>query len=132
MAFSVPDFNTDCDIYTGPWNTRVLRIAGQECNLQYGRRPASHADFPVSNEFSVCMNLLLPAGTDIRSTVCGYIADSVECPAGSGRWYFVANVDDVGKSYPNEFRVALLLAASEAKFGTGSEYLGLFWPTPIP
>lgn len=132
MSFNVPTFNLECDIYTGPWNTRVLRIAGQECNLQYGRRPHQNSDFPLANEFSAVMNLLLPALTDIRSTLCSYIADSVECPAGSGRWYLVAAVDDVGKGFDNEFRVATLLSASEAKFGTGSEYNGLFWPTPIP
>lgn len=132
MGFSLPAFNITCNIFTGPWNTAILRISGQACNLQYGRRGSHFADFPVENEASQIMSLLLPPATDVRSTVCGYVADSVEVPAGSGRIYFVANVDDVGKGFLNEFRIATLLAASEAKFGTGSEYNGLFWPTPIP
>lgn len=132
MAYSIPTFDQTCNIFTGPWPTRVLRIADQECNLQYGRRVANYNDFPTGNDFSICMSLLLPALTDVRSTACGYIADSVECPAGSGRIYFVAGVDDVGKGFPNEYRIAVLIAASEPRQGTGSEYLGLFWPTPIP
>jgi hypothetical protein len=132
MGFSLPEFNLKCDIYTGPWNTRVLRIGNQDCNLQYGRKSARTQDFPTANEFSVVMNLLLPALTDIRSTAQGYVADSVECPPASGRWYFVAAVDDTAKGFDNEYRVATLLQASEPRFGTGSEYLGLFWPIPMP
>jgi hypothetical protein len=132
MAFSVPTFNLLCDIFTGPYSSRELRIVGQICNLQYGRRLAHFSDFPSENEGSQLMSLLLPKLTDVRSTLCGYEVDIVECPQHSGRIYWVSAVDDVGKGFDNEFRVATLVSASEAKFGTGSDFLGLFWPTPIP
>jgi hypothetical protein len=132
MAFSVPTFNITCNIYTGTWDVKVLRIPDQVCNLQYGRRTARFNDFPTENESSQMMSLLLPALTDIRSVQCAGPADSVECPAGSGRVYFVVNVDDVGKGFPNEFRVATLIAASDTKLGSGSQYAGVFWPIPIP
>lgn len=59
----------------------------------------------------ICMCLLLPPITDIRGMqdVSGFV-DVVEVPQGTGRWYGVAVVDDVGKGYPNEHRTALLLA----------------------
>ena len=132
MAFTIPQFPILCDIFTGPYPTRVLRVGGQICNLQYGRRFAHFADFPIENESSQIMSLLLPPLTDVRSIVCGYAADIVECPQHSGRIYLVVNVDDVGKGFDNEFRVATLLAASEHKFGPGSDFVGVFWPTPIP
>ena len=72
------------------------------------------------------MWLLLPAGTDIRdSTNYSFTVDKtdmVEVPAASGRIYVVEWVDDVGKGFPNEFRVAAIAKAS----GWG------LWPSPIP
>jgi hypothetical protein len=132
MSFNLPTFNITCNIYTGPWSSKVLRISEQACNLQFGRRFARFNDFPIENESSQMMSLLLPPGTDIRSTAQGYSLDSVEVPSGSGRIYAVLSVDDVGKGFDNEFRVATIVQASEPKFGTGSDYNGLFWPTPMP
>lgn len=65
------------------------------------------------------MNLLLPVGTDVRGpqdTVSNTDAstqvkgDYVECPSGSGRYYVVAFVDDIGKGFTNEHRDACLFA----------------------
>jgi hypothetical protein len=67
------------------------------------------------------MFLLLPPGTDIRSGVLG-TADDVEVPAGSGRFYEVEFVDDVGKGFANEYRVALLIQTTA--WGA--------WPLPYP
>jgi len=64
--------------------------------------------------------LLLPAGTDVQSTAENPLGgDTVECPAGSGRFYGVWHVDDVAKGFANEYRVAVL-----------QKYPG--WPVPIP
>ena len=73
------------------------------------------------------MWLLLPALTDIRSVVTfpgggGSKCDIVECPLGSGRFYLVISVDDVGKGFGNEFRCAAIQATN--LYGV--------WPTPIP
>ena len=60
------------------------------------------------------MFLLLPALTDVRYTGVGGTSDSfydiVEVPAGSARWYWVLSVDDAGKGFANEHRVAELQA----------------------
>jgi hypothetical protein len=58
------------------------------------------------------MQLLLPALTDIRYSSLlpsgAWVGDCVEAPAGSGRYYAVWAVDDAGKGFANEHRVAIL------------------------
>lgn len=132
MAFSVPTFPFKCDIFTGPANTRVLRVHDVDCNLAWGRRVSDGDVFGNQNEFSAYMTLLLPAGTDVRDMKVGYQEDIVEVPTGSGRLYQVASVDDIGKGFPNEHRAAIIMPGSEAIFGTASNWNGIFWPTPIP
>lgn len=130
MAYRPPVLNLACNIYTGPWHTRALRIADEPCNLALGKgvRLASADGF--SNDFAFLMTLYLGAGVDVRSSMNGYIEDLVECPAGSSRWYQVIAVDDSGKGFPNESRVALLHPISEVVDPV--DFAGLFWPTPIP
>lgn len=65
------------------------------------------------------MLVMLPSATDIRPPNSAGGADKVEMPAGSGRFYQVQFVDDIGKGFPNEHRFAIL-----AQMGV--------WPTPIP
>jgi hypothetical protein len=52
------------------------------------------------------MNLLLPAKTDVRGPQDVRSFDMVEVPAGSGRWYSVVFVDDIGRGFANEHRTA--------------------------
>jgi hypothetical protein len=131
MPFSVPNFNLTCDIFSAPWPVGAPRIAGVPCNLQFGRRLQSGIGALGFNDSGpILMSLLLPALTDIRALQCQALGDIVECPSGSGRVYLVLGVDDVGKGFPNEFRVAMMTAASE--FSVGSSFTGLLWPTPIP
>lgn len=75
-------------------------------------------------------SLLVPALTDIRDNSCGTRADVVEVPADTRRWYNVSSVDDVGKGFPNEFRVATL--AKGGWFGDWVTYGFTPWPAPIP
>lgn len=56
------------------------------------------------------MSLLLPLQTDIRGLQDTVSQDMVEVPAGSGRWYSVQIVDDIGKGYANEHRSASIFA----------------------
>jgi hypothetical protein len=118
--YSLPAFNLLCDIYTEPAHT--LRVTSP-CNLAYGRRrqAVDAAASLASGAISFCMTLLLPALTDIRDDLTGVAAtaDAVECPSGSGRFYFVVWVDDIGKGFPNEHRAALI-----ARNGS--------FPVPIP
>lgn len=123
MAFTVPSFNLLCNIVeklTGypPW-----RLTNQPCALVYGRRTNSAGTVATAGAAPIvqAMNLLLPAHTDIRGPQ-GFVGsvDVVECPAGSGRIYQVAFVDDIGKGWPNEHRTATLIA------------LHTPWPVPYP
>jgi hypothetical protein len=131
LAFSVPTFPLLCNIYRGPWTSRAL-ASSPPCNLAYGRRVTWYdLDDPgdISSPANT-MQLLLPALTDVRSLVNAIVSDVVECPAGTGRWYGVVSVDDVGKGFPNEYRLAAVTCIYEALNPT--LYPGLFWPVPIP
>lgn len=130
MAFSVPTFNLTCNIFDGPWLTRVLRLTSP-CNLAYGRRVTQLFGTDPQTDVSTgnAMQLLLPASTDIRDFSNAAISDCVECPAGSGRWYGVSMVDDVGKGFDNEYRLAIIDKIYQAK--NPLEYPLLFWPVPM-
>lgn len=120
MAFVLPTFNLQCNIYTGAQFADAPRLT-VACNLAWGKR----VNGALAQEFSghpssfAVMTLLLPSLTDIRDTFNSSGSDGVECPAGSGRWYFVDQVDDLGKGFPNEHRGAILEKAGS-------------WPTPVP
>lgn len=131
MSFQPPTFNLTCEIWNGPWATRTLRITEQECNLAWGKRisyptyaPASYLTDPGSPK------LLLPALTDIRDMSQNIPeTDYVEVPSGTGRWYRVMLVDDVGKGFDNEYRIAGLAKISQ---NIDAHWNGLFWPIPMP
>lgn len=130
MAYTLPTFNLSCNIYSwvAPPGPLVVVRLSPECNLQMSRR-VNTGYFTADSFYDgvrMQMYLLLPPLTDIRPSKCvGYdspVADLVECPAGSGRIYQVVDVDDVGKGFSNEFRVASVYGT--AQYGA--------WPTPIP
>jgi len=135
MPFSIPDFNLTCDVYAGPYDTRALRLSAVPCNLALGRRVVVDFHDPTGFGFGAgTASLLLPAGTDVRDAAQlaggGPPYDIIEVVPGSGRWYVVNSVDDVGKGFPNEYRFAFL-----AKLSSNSglaNTTGLFWPVPMP
>lgn len=133
MAFSVPAFNLLCDLWTGPWLTKVLRLSGVQCNLQMSPRrevgPAYYEDADAAR-LNGPLYLLLPSRTDVRSPTFTGVADVVECPSGTGRWYAVTFVDDVGRGFSNEFRLAQMVQITQ--FVNGVQYAGLLWPVPMP
>jgi hypothetical protein len=112
-----------------------LRLSDVPCNLAWGKRV--NTGLPISTteggEYSqTLMVLLVPALTDIRDAagLVGVHPDLVVVPSGSGRWYSVMYVDDLGKGFPNEHRGAVLYKAYEKVSPT--QYPGLAWPVPIP
>lgn len=120
MAFTQPVYNLLCNVFdsgtvSGP------REVDLECNLAWGRRVnvASTGGTDIVGVPLVTMTLLVPAGSDVRGPQNPEGADNVECPAGSGRFYTVGFVDDIGKGFDNEHRAATLLQLPP-------------WPTPIP
>jgi len=123
MAFVLPTFNIVVNIYSagfpppgGP--PRLTNIAAQL------RAPSANNVMYLS---TVAANsaqcLLLPPGTDIRDRFCTPInsMDYVEAPAGTGRFYIVVIVDDIGRGFPNEHRYVIL-----------QKVIGVPWPVPIP
>lgn len=131
MAYRLPSFNLVCNISQAgnaayPPSvkpTMPYRLSGVACSLVYGQRVNMIDGFTATSSAisALSMCLLLPALTDIRSAQnnAGRL-DCVECPAGSGRWYWVQAVDDIAKGWPNEHRTALLFQMSQT------------WPIPYP
>lgn len=118
MPFRLPTFNILCNVFpmTVPNVPSVPinppRLADQMCQLTYGRR-VNVASTGGTDEAGVplqAMNLLLPPGTDIRGPQDTVSADMVEVPSGSGRWYWVYFVDDIGRGFSNEHRTAGIFA----------------------
>ena len=131
MAFTVPEFPLLANVFTGPYLARVFRLQ-PVCNLAFGRRTQQFdvGGDPQGSGLSALYGLLVPALTDIRDLSVGGANDVIECPAGSGCWYGVWGVGDVGKGFPNEYRFVYM-----TKIYAGLnvvEYAGLVWPTPIP
>lgn len=124
MSFTLPTFNLMCNIYTPPFTGGPPRVA-VACNLAWSRRISMPSGQALVGVEPMVMTLLLPAGTDIRVGAQGVAFDIVEVPAGTGRWYNVLQVDDIGKGFLNEHRAALLgkLANTE---GVPN------WPIPMP
>jgi len=119
MSFQQPIYNLTVSVYTFT-HTFPLGAPRLVCqgNLAWGKR-VSLNNF-VGGE--AIMTLLVPPGTDVRGPVCTTGPDYVEVPAGTGRFYQVIGVDDLGKGFANEHRGVLLLATRDN--GT--------WPNPIP
>lgn len=129
MPYVVPTFNLLCNV-KGNAGTLVApippvapyRLTGQICALVWGRRVnvASTGGTTFVGVPLQTISLLLPARTDIRGPACTIGEDCVECPAGSGRWYCVYAMDDIGRGWPNEHRCAVMMAIPS------------FWPDPVP
>jgi hypothetical protein len=106
MSFTLPTFNLMCNVWSSPNYPPAAPRLVVACNLAYSKRV--HQDLAFGG--FVPMQLLLPARTDVRSDVqVGIsIADAVEVPAGSGRYYIIINVDDIGRGFANEHRCAVI------------------------
>jgi hypothetical protein len=121
MSFVLPTFNLVCKVWSlGSPPPNPPRIASLACNLAFGKRVQN----PGPTVFNAITPLLLvPAGSDLRWIINGIgNGDIVECPAGTGRYYSVACVEDIGKGFPNEHRAGFL----EATRAYGD------WPIPTP
>lgn len=125
MAYTLPTFNLTVNV----WHAHDLTTgppAGApdvvpSCNLALARKYEGSGPF--------AMHCYLPPLTDVRKPDVTNVdlVDIAECPAGSGRWYVIWCVDDVGKGFANEYRVAGLYPADEwTSDGAWN------WPTPIP
>jgi hypothetical protein len=128
MAYVLPTFNLTINVwhyatYFGNFPTVIptpdFTVAA---NLALGRR--------INQAFNQNMWLLLPPLTDIRDGIKNVPltphGDYVEVPAGSGRYYAVLEVDDIGKGFANEHRCAVI-EFNKTSFPTLPD-----WPEPYP
>lgn len=126
MAFRVPVFNISVNI----WNNPAIPPGPASLTLLAQlRQPKAQAgvlypDITGSGVLIPAWELLIPVGTDIRDEWSSGIAsyDVVEAPAGTGRFYTVALVDDVARGFTNQYRLAYLMKT--VLYG--------FWGPPIP
>jgi len=123
LMYTLPAFNLTVNIWHWPHDRFTdppdLVTTG---NLAWGKRTASSTsnDFTFTGFGKLCPILLCPQRTDIRSQEkTGVVNDVVEVPAGTGRFYEVIYVEDLGRGFANEHRGAMISP-------TGG------WPTPIP
>lgn len=118
MGFRLPIFNILCNISQPDAPsvpgipTAPYRIVDEPCQLTYGRRVqvASTGGTATPGVLVLAMNLLLRPLTDVRGPQDVTSFDMVEVPAGSGRWYQVVGVDDIGKGFSNEHRTASIFS----------------------
>jgi hypothetical protein len=131
MAFTVPNFNLVCNIFSVSGGVHVFR-SNCPCNLAAGRRSSSITDAYSQDGglATASWALLVPKGTDIRDSSCGGEMDLLEVPAGSGRFYLARGVDDIGKGFANEYRCVFI--GKTWNFPGNGSGLVAPWPTPIP
>jgi hypothetical protein len=84
---------------------------------------AAYGSTPTLIAGTLFRSIYVPKGTDLRPIWPSSLPDVIECPAGTGRFYHVWDLDDVAKGFPNEFRCASVIVY----FGIAGS-----WPTPIP
>lgn len=124
MAYVLPNFNLTCNVWSGFDPSAPSppvgppRLAAIPCALVLGRRVnvASTGGTGAPGIPLQAMNVLFPALTDVRGPQDVTAADALEVPAGSGRFYGVYFVDDIGKGYTNEHRTASALAIPNSWF----------------
>lgn len=136
MPYVLPDFNLAVDIYSGPWLTKELRVEGCAANLAIGKRVQQLGNSYINTgtegfDFGITAILLLPKGTDVRSTSLGDgFQDVIEIPAGSSCWYQVSAWEDMALGFPNEYRVAAVAKIWERL--NPVLFAGCVWPVPCP
>jgi hypothetical protein len=138
--FRVPTFNLTVNLFRAPSTFGDPPDATFKAVLSAGRRSMLALVGPSVlgslNLLQEVMELMCPAGTDIRGTATNGLSDMVEVPAGSSRFYPVLWVDDIGKGFPNEYRLGVIIQLSNILNGTAA-FQAAFngypsWPSPTP
>lgn len=121
MPFVLPTFNILVNIWhAGTATFLAPDLANVPANLSPGRITSGaqpEGEGILTGEGP--MWLRLPKGTDVRDNTSFAGKDTIECPAGSFRFYSVQWVDDIGGGFLNEHRFAIIQAIGP-------------WPMPIP
>lgn len=118
MAFVLPTFNLEYNVWHGPHNPHTHPAdASGDCQLR-GVNQTSATVNPTA-DLAAGNYALFPPLEDIRDIHTLNGSDIIEIPKDSERYYLVLNVDDVAKGFTNEHRYAVL-----TKWDV--------WPVPIP
>lgn len=132
MPFVVPQFPLGVNIWRvgGAGGIYAIPNVITVGNLSPGRR-VMLGIIPVAGSAQTLgptMELLLPAGTDVRADWNGADEDLVECPSGSKRFYSVRWVDDIGKGFANEHRFCVMYYRKSGDVNL----IGGPFPAPVP
>jgi len=118
MAFTLPQFVSLCNI----WHANAVPpvgapdIADEPCQLCWDR--SGSVPFMAGVVVQHLMLLRVHPGVDLRGRTSSTAQDTVEVPAGSGRFYTCHIVDDVALGFPNQYRQGMVALAAH--------------PTPLP
>lgn len=105
MAFRTPNFNVPCNVWrNGDDPTTDPPAFSTICNISCGER-TNIAMVDMATTFFV--EILLPKLTDVRGVNTSAGSDTIEAPSDTGRYYLVLFVEDVAKSYDNEYRLVI-------------------------
>lgn len=123
MAFRVPTLNLQCRIWINqpappfpPGRAADLTVSCQLRNPTRAQLASTAVTGSVSNAL-----LCLPARTNVHGFTATNFSDLVEVPIGTGRYYRVLSVEDVGKGFANEYRLATIQQQTHLPGG---------WPDP--
>lgn len=120
MAFRVPSFPSVIAVWRFGNAPPALPDVQSPAQLTPGRRSITpFSQPPAGTIIPGSMQVLLPRATDIRDNKAPAGPDLAECPVGSGRFYDVVFVDDIGAGFANEHRFAQLRGIAT-------------WPLPYP
>lgn len=130
MAFQVPHFPLFAAIWRngGIGGAYAAPDVVTAANLSPGRRVLLTQPLIAGVGSPVPVELLVPARTDIRANWNNAGNDLVEVPSGSKRFYTVVWVDDVGRGFTNEYRLALMYYS----VGGNTTLAGGPFPAPSP
>jgi len=117
MPFVVPTFNLSANVWRNGNATTNPPDLTVDCQLRAAGKQSTGQD--PANGWAFLWSLLIASGTDIRDDISSGGKDTVECPAGTGRFYSVELVDDVARGFSNEYRIAFIQKVSP-------------WPVPTP
>lgn len=123
MSFVVPQMPLSCNIWLH-FQPGVSTYASPDvtisCNLTPGKRVFMNTDnlriYSTDGRtvFGQCVELLLPKLGQISAGSPAKTPSVVEVVPGSQRMYWVVYVDDVGKGFANEHRMAVMRMINEA------------------
>jgi hypothetical protein len=124
--FIQPAYNLEVGVFRPPNLPPGVPDFSLLGNLSPGRIVSMRSDVIIGGVWSPGLNVLmwlrLPPLSDVRGWTVTNPADIVEVPLGSSRFYWVWEVDDIAKGFPNEHRFAWISKLN----------LGPLWPVPMP